>query len=93
MRYTLVIAILGALLVAAIALPRRQFRRPTKVSTLCCTRVNNAVIRNITSARAQSALHPCVEAIVFTTNDGKQFCTNPKAPWVPDVLRALIMTN
>ncbi|XP_048122845.1 uncharacterized protein LOC125309781 isoform X2 [Alosa alosa] len=78
MRYTLVIAILGALLVAAIALPRRQFSTSSSLLLLL----------DYCASSLQSAGLPS-----FTTNDGKQFCTNPKAPWVPDVLRALIMTN
>ncbi|XP_062377239.1 eotaxin-like isoform X2 [Sardina pilchardus] len=89
MKFTLVFAILGALLVAV----NGQFRRPTKVSTQCCTKVSNAVIRNITEAKPQSALAPCVEAILFITNDGKKFCTNPKARWVKGALKALIMAT
>ncbi|XP_031439972.1 C-C motif chemokine 19-like [Clupea harengus] len=92
MRCTLVIVIMGALLVAVTGQGGR-YRRPTRVRTECCTSVNRAVIPNIKAAKIQNALPPCVEAMVFTTVDGKQYCTDPKAAWVPKVLRGLNKTQ
>ncbi|KAL2085724.1 hypothetical protein ACEWY4_019044 [Coilia grayii] len=89
MRFVFMITIAGALLMAAVAKQRGHFRSPTKVSTRCCEEVSRAVISNIKSARTQNALHPCVSAIVFTNEEGKQFCTDPGAHWVQKALQDL----
>uniref|UniRef100_A0A8L0DR71 Chemokine (C-C motif) ligand 34b, duplicate 4 n=1 Tax=Oncorhynchus mykiss TaxID=8022 RepID=A0A8L0DR71_ONCMY len=60
-----------------------NYRRPTKVTTSCCTRVSDSHIKfRLQGFHIQNAMPPCVDAIVFYTVKGGKICSDPKAPWV-----------
>uniref|UniRef100_A0AAY3ZZG4 Chemokine interleukin-8-like domain-containing protein n=1 Tax=Denticeps clupeoides TaxID=299321 RepID=A0AAY3ZZG4_9TELE len=87
MRFSWGTLILSALLTVTIV-QGLDYRRPTKVLTKCCKRVSNATIPKITAYREQMAFSPCVEAVVLYS-DKKQFCTDPRAPWLPESLKGV----
>ncbi|XP_045567002.1 eotaxin [Salmo salar] len=60
-----------------------NYRRPTKVTTSCCTSVSDSHIKfRLQGYHIQNAMPPCVDAIVFYTAKGVKICSDPKAPWV-----------
>ncbi|XP_041923586.1 C-C motif chemokine 8-like isoform X1 [Alosa sapidissima] len=86
MRQMLLIAVLGAVVIAVMG-SRRPHKFPRPIT--CCREVSNAVIQKIKSFTRQHAQHPCLDAIVFTTEDKKKYCTDPKAPWVEKTIKDL----
>ncbi|XP_063062350.1 eotaxin-like [Engraulis encrasicolus] len=91
MKNLMLIAAMGLLLVSATAIGR--FRMPTVVTTTCCKEVSNVMVKNTTGFKRQYAQPPCLKAIVFTTADKKQYCTDPHAPWVARRLRGGAVTS
>ncbi|KAK6299584.1 hypothetical protein J4Q44_G00296170 [Coregonus suidteri] len=60
-----------------------NYRRPTKVTTNCCTSVSKTDIKfRLKGYHIQNAMAPCVDAIVFYSVKGGKICSDPKAPWV-----------
>ncbi|XP_062377996.1 eotaxin-like [Sardina pilchardus] len=80
----LLIAVVGALVIATAG----HLRMPTRPTT-CCRKVSNALIQNIKEYKEQEADDPCLHAIIFTTEDKKKFCSNPKLPWVKEQIKEL----
>uniref|UniRef100_W5MIX4 Chemokine (C-C motif) ligand 34b, duplicate 4 n=1 Tax=Lepisosteus oculatus TaxID=7918 RepID=W5MIX4_LEPOC len=69
-------------LVGCVALASANYRRPTKVTTSCCKAVSKTRIKsNITGYKLQNALKPCVEAVIFITNN-QSVCSDPTVRWV-----------
>ncbi|XP_036414202.1 C-C motif chemokine 18-like [Colossoma macropomum] len=61
-----------------------SYRLPTRVQLVCCEEVSKMPIpRNIEliGYKHQSALAPCVEAIIFYSKTEK-FCSDPTARWI-----------
>ncbi|XP_041923587.1 C-C motif chemokine 8-like isoform X2 [Alosa sapidissima] len=83
MRQMLLIVVVGAL-VNAVTGDRRPRCYPP-----CCEKVSNAPIKNIESFTRLHAHQSCLDAIVFTTKDNKNYCTDPKARWVAKKLKDL----
>ncbi|KAK1168643.1 eotaxin-like [Huso huso] len=60
-----------------------NYRRPSKVTTNCCTSVSIAKVSyKITRFKEQNALKPCVKAVIFYTDEVGPFCADPRARWV-----------
>uniref|UniRef100_A0A8C7NHN6 Chemokine interleukin-8-like domain-containing protein n=1 Tax=Oncorhynchus mykiss TaxID=8022 RepID=A0A8C7NHN6_ONCMY len=58
-------------------------RRPSKVTTNCCTSVSDTPIKSeLQGYRIQNSMPPCVNAIIFYTVKGEKICSDPKTPWV-----------
>ncbi|XP_039620340.1 C-C motif chemokine 20-like [Polypterus senegalus] len=65
-----------------------NYRRPSKITTNCCTSVSAAKVPyTIKGCRQQNALGPCVQAVIFYTKETGSFCADPKAPWVKQKVR------
>ncbi|KAJ8357034.1 hypothetical protein SKAU_G00198280 [Synaphobranchus kaupii] len=74
--------ILAMLLASGITAQRFNFRRPMKVTTICCKSVSKAHFTfKVTGYKQQNALGRCVDAIIFYTEKGK-VCSNPEDHWV-----------
>ncbi|XP_067850862.1 C-C motif chemokine 20-like [Heptranchias perlo] len=64
--------------------------KPSKVTTECCIDMSRTPIPyNITHYKLQHALPPCIEAIVFYTEEEGPICSDPNAPWVPKKINEL----
>ncbi|XP_035269430.1 eotaxin-like [Anguilla anguilla] len=84
------LAVLAALFVIFGCLASASPRRPSKITTRCCTSVAKSEIpHKIISYTRQNALGPCVDAIIFQAKNKKKFCTDPKARWVQKKLEEL----
>ncbi|KAM9553207.1 eotaxin-like [Salvelinus alpinus] len=60
-----------------------NYRRPSKVTTNCCTSVSDTAIKfDLQGYRIQNSMPPCVNAIIFYTVKGEKICSDPKSPWV-----------
>uniref|UniRef100_A0A8C8ETF7 Chemokine interleukin-8-like domain-containing protein n=1 Tax=Oncorhynchus tshawytscha TaxID=74940 RepID=A0A8C8ETF7_ONCTS len=58
-------------------------RRPSKVTTNCCTSVSDTPIKSeLQGYRIQNSMPPCVNAIIFYTVKGEKICSDPKTLWV-----------
>ncbi|KAI1891358.1 hypothetical protein AGOR_G00142990 [Albula goreensis] len=83
--------ILAAVLVCCFA--QINYRRPTKVTTRCCTSVSQSIIKlPIIGYTIQNALPPCINATIFqvkTKKGVRKVCTDPNADWVPNKLKGL----
>ncbi|XP_029472777.1 monocyte chemotactic protein 1B-like [Rhinatrema bivittatum] len=56
----------------------------------CCTQVSRAKPKlPIIAYRRQEMALPCVEAVIFTTQEGKLLCSNPELKWVKDKVNEL----
>ncbi|KAE8604931.1 hypothetical protein XENTR_v10014897 [Xenopus tropicalis] len=56
----------------------------------CCTRVSSRKPKDVlVNFLIQKEDLPCVEAILFTTNEGKFICSRPKAPWVSKKMKEI----
>ncbi|KAI7792640.1 chemokine CCL-C24j precursor [Triplophysa rosa] len=68
-----------------------NYRRPTRVGVNCCTEVSKARIPNrikLIGYKHQNALAPCVDAIIFYTENEK-YCSDPNARWINPKLKGL----
>ncbi|KAB5533116.1 hypothetical protein PHYPO_G00128070 [Pangasianodon hypophthalmus] len=68
-----------------------NYRRPTKVGLVCCEAVSKAVIPpsiKLTAYKRQNALKPCVEAVIFFSENEK-YCSDPAARWIPKKMKGL----
>ncbi|KAI7792639.1 putative chemokine CCL-C24j [Triplophysa rosa] len=68
-----------------------NYRRPTRVGVSCCREVSKARIPSdikLIGYKHQNALAPCVDAIIFYTENEK-YCSDPKARWVNHQLKGL----
>ncbi|KAK6484011.1 eotaxin-like [Huso huso] len=84
--------VLMALVVAAVM--ANPYRRPTRVTTSCCKSVSRVKIPyNITGYREQSALKPCVAAVIFYTKEIGPVCSSPIARWVKNKMKVVPMVN
>uniref|UniRef100_A0A674B2N9 Chemokine (C-C motif) ligand 34b, duplicate 4 n=1 Tax=Salmo trutta TaxID=8032 RepID=A0A674B2N9_SALTR len=60
-----------------------SYRRPSKVTTNCCTSVSDTPIKfDLQGYRIQNSMPPCVNAVIFYTVKGEKICSDPKTPWV-----------
>ncbi|XP_029482322.1 eotaxin-like [Oncorhynchus nerka] len=60
-----------------------NYRRPSKVTTNCCTSVSDTPIKSeLQGYRIQNSMPPCVNAIIFYTVKGEKICSDPKTLWV-----------
>ncbi|KAF7691789.1 C-C motif chemokine 8-like [Silurus meridionalis] len=67
------------------------YRRPSKVGLVCCEAVSRAMIPahvELTAYMRQNALKPCVEAIIFLSENEK-YCSDPAARWISKKLKGL----
>ncbi|KAL1006571.1 hypothetical protein UPYG_G00073950 [Umbra pygmaea] len=67
-----------------------NLRRPTKVTTTCCTNVSSTYFTfPLKGFRIQHSMPPCVDAILFYRVRGGRVCTNPKAIWAKEKMQGL----
>ncbi|XP_043926093.1 eotaxin-like isoform X1 [Protopterus annectens] len=55
----------------------------------CCRQVSKAFVKHIVNYEYQSEQLPCVEAIIFFTESGKMYCSNPHVKWVQNKVTQL----
>ncbi|OCT81172.1 hypothetical protein XELAEV_18027985mg [Xenopus laevis] len=56
----------------------------------CCTRVSTAKPKvALVNFLIQKEDLPCVEAIMFITNEGKILCSKPNTPWVRQKMKEI----
>ncbi|XP_043926096.1 C-C motif chemokine 2-like [Protopterus annectens] len=57
--------------------------------TSCCRQVSKTFVKHIVSYEYQPEQLPCVEAIIFFTESGNMYCSNPHVKWVQNKVAQL----
>uniref|UniRef100_A0A8C5M814 Chemokine interleukin-8-like domain-containing protein n=1 Tax=Leptobrachium leishanense TaxID=445787 RepID=A0A8C5M814_9ANUR len=65
-------------------------RNVGKISS-CCTRVSaNKIKETVVEFLIQKEDLPCVEAVIFITENGKIHCSRPNLPWVAHKMKEIM---
>ncbi|KAI5617094.1 chemokine CCL-C24j precursor [Silurus asotus] len=87
--HTLIVVLL--VLLGCITAASGNYRRPTRVGLICCEAVSRAMIPahiKLTAYKRQNALKPCVEAVIFFSENEK-YCSDPAARWITKKVKGI----
>ncbi|KAK3541604.1 hypothetical protein QTP86_033081 [Hemibagrus guttatus] len=91
--YTFLVVLLA--LFGCITAAPSNYRRPTRVALVCCESVSKAIIPQhikLTAYKRQNALKPCLEAVIFFTENEK-YCSDPTARWISKKMKGIVLTS
>ncbi|XP_043926099.1 regakine-1-like [Protopterus annectens] len=70
------------IMILGLALSALSLTNPGKPSS-CCRQVSRRFVKEvIVNYEYQQEQLPCVEAIIFHTESGRMYCSNPQVKWV-----------
>ncbi|XP_043926098.1 C-C motif chemokine 2-like isoform X2 [Protopterus annectens] len=76
------------IVILGLALSALSLTNPTKPAS-CCRQVSKTFVKHIVNYEYQPEQLQCVEAIIFFTENGRMYCSNPRVKWVQNKVAQL----